>query len=160
MCIPFTIIVEMTMSKKLNKMKSKREQLDVAIGQEEKKKADVARKALNSKKFQLGALAIKAGLGDWPINRYYGLLLVGAGATERKYFDAWEQRGGQALNHSQKVTAVAVFPGPIDDESAKKALRELGFKYCRVRKDWAGRVDANQAAGVVEKHGGTFRILA
>jgi hypothetical protein len=157
---PFTIIVEMTMTKKLNKMKSQRDQLDVAISQAEKKEAETARKALNSKKFQLGALAIKAGLGDWPINRYYGLLLAGAGATDRKYLDAWEQRGGQALNRNQKVAAVAVFSGPIEDESTKAALRELGLKYCHVRRDWAGRVEANQAAGVVEKHGGTFRILA
>lgn len=125
------------------------------------------RRAETLSKIQLGALVLKARLGDMPKNALYGALLAIADQRhDDKLMAEYTRRGGAAFEREKadRVRVSIAFPDdhkPSDD--VRKALRAYGCTWNRLREEWLASVfepDAHHLSALVEQHGGRLTVFA
>lgn len=147
------------MSKKIERLQQKADVASTRLEEEKQKLAEKQRKARTRALIEHGGLVAKAGLDAWPKERMLGAMLAAASTTDAAKLRAWEQRGAAVLNGAKaRVPATAKFDAEID-RTASTALKDIGFKYNPLRKEWEGRVVAADAADLVQKLGGEFKLL-
>lgn len=144
------------------------ERLEKAAARKARAEQEAARLKLMQRKertrhlIEVGGLLVKAGIDQLPPTALYDRFLrIAAEAEDPKAVAAWERAGSKHFQKEadMRVPCIARFGSKIDPELAA-TLRDLGFRWNRITKQWEGMVDFANAKIVVEGMGGNINLVS
>lgn len=119
----------------------------------------------NRRLYQVGGLVDRAGLLELDDETLLGMLLSNKAELVAKsgIRARWQEAGAKAMTPADEGKEAVVVGFPAETKITRQlamALREVGLRENRIRREWEGRVDYQKAASVVEANGGTIRRLS
>lgn len=147
--------------KNIEQRKNKLKQLEVSLNAQERKKR-------TRRLIEIGGLAEKAQIKDWPANTLLGAFLsIKEKESDKKQMDAWTHKGGVAFASekvknlsSQKRGAPVIVKFEIHpSEEVRSSLKSLGLKWNALRKEWEGYAKVSELKTVLAPHQATLQEL-
>lgn len=147
--------------KNIEQRKNKLKQLEVSLNAQERKKR-------TRRLIEIGALAEKANLKDWPSNALLGaFLFIKEKESDKKQMDAWAHKGGtvfssekdKSLSLQKRGSPVIVKFETPPPEEVKATLKSIGLKWNALRKEWEGYAQIEKLKEILEPHSASIREL-
>ncbi len=145
--------------KNIEQRKNKLKQLEVSLNAQERKKR-------TRRLIEIGGLAEKANLKDWPANTLLGAFLsIQEKESDKKQMDAWAHKGGSAfaseksLSSRKRGSPVIVKFETQPSEEIRASLKSLGLKWNALRKEWEGYTQVEKLKEVLEPHRASIQVI-